>query len=254
MPLLPERFRSVPLAHRALHDIKDGRPENSRAAIKAAVDLGYGIEIDVQLTADNGAVVFHDYDLPRLTRAKGAVRDYSRADLASVALKGGDETIPGLAEVLGLIDGKVPLLIEIKDQDGKLGANVGPLEAAVAADIDGYSGELAVMSFNPHSVRAMQTLAPDVPRGLTTENFHRLSWSAPMARLAELTAIQDYEAVGACFISHSHKDLANPRVGELKTQGATILCWTVRSPAEERKARQVVHNVTFEGYLPDKAA
>ena len=254
MPTLPEGFRTHPLAHRALHDLRDGRPENSRAAVAAAVAQGFGIEIDVQLTADGTAVVFHDYDLSRLTAAKGPVRQHTASDLAGIALNGGTEGIPRLQDILHIVAGQVPLLVEIKDQDGALGPDVGPLEAAVARAIDGYRGDIAVMSFNPHSVMAMQTLAPDVPRGLTTDPFRRIAWSVPAARLKELSAIPDYDRVGASFISHKHGDLGNPRVADLKSRGAAILCWTVRSPDEDRKARLVAHNVTFEGYLPERTA
>lgn len=252
MATLPDGFRTHPLAHRALHDVRDGRPENSRAAVAAAVAQGFGIEIDVQLTADGAAAVFHDYDLSRLTGARGLVRKHSSAQLAGIALKGGDEGVPVLEDILEIIAGQVPLVIEIKDQDGALGPDVGPLETAVARAVSSYRGDLAVMSFNPHSVRAMQTLAPDVPRGLTTDPFRRINWALPPARLKELSAIPDYDRVAACFISHRHGDLGNPRVADLKSRGATILCWTVRNPDEDRKARRVAHNVTFEGYLPGR--
>ena len=123
---LPRGFVDLPLAHRALHDVAQGRPENSRAAIRAAIEAGYGIEIDVQLSADGAAMVFHDYALDRLTHDSGAVRLRSAADLKAVPLKGGDEGIPDLPEVLQLVAGQVPLLIELKDQDGAMGTNLGP--------------------------------------------------------------------------------------------------------------------------------
>lgn len=253
MAHLPDSFRTHPVAHRALHDVKDGRPENSRAAVQAAVARGYGIEIDVQLTSDGAAVVFHDYDLPRLTGAQGKVREKTSVELASIDLKGGNEGVPRLSDILDCVAGRVPLLVEIKDQDGNLGPDVGTLERAVAEAIRGYKGDLAVMSFNPHSVRAMQEMVPDVPRGLTTDPFRRINWKVPAPRLAELARIPDYTRVGASFISHNVGDLANPRVRELKESGATILCWTVRSLKDDEKARRVAHNVTFEGYLPETA-
>ncbi len=245
--MLPPDFLATPIAHRALHDKE--RPENSRAAIEAAIRHGYGIEIDVQASADHAALVFHDYDLGRLTEAQGAVRSRTRAELADVRLSGSDEAIPELAEVFDIIGGKVPLLVEIKDQDGALGPGIGPLEAAVAKAIDGYNGPLAVMSFNPHSVARMAEHCPDVPRGLTTDAFHRDDWPAPKERLSELATIPDYARTGACFISHNWRDLARQRVKELKDQGTSVLCWTVRSAQEEAEARRVADNITFEGYL-----
>lgn len=247
---LPRRFLACPIAHRALHDIRDRRPENSRAAVRAAVGRGYAIEIDVQLSVDRQAVVFHDYTLDRLTVASGRVADRTAGDLGTIALKGGEEGVPTLGEILEIVDGAVPLLIEIKDQDGGLGPEVGPLEQAVAEALDGYEGDVAVMSFNPHSVAAMQALLPDVPRGLTTEDFAAADdWPVPKVERERLTPIPDYERVGAVFISHRHTQLDAPRVAELKEHGAAVLCWTVRSPEEEAAARRVADNITFERYL-----
>ncbi len=247
---LPAAFLDVPLAHRALHDRKDGRPENSLAAVQAAVAAGYGIEIDVQLTADDQAVVFHDYGLDRLTPAFGPVRHRTLRDMASIPLTGGRAGAPGLADILRDVSGQVPLLIELKDQDGALGEDVGTLEAAVAKAVQGYDGPVAVMSFNPHSVSAMQTLAPDVPRGLVTCAFAPDDWPAPQDRLDQLANIPDYARVGATFISHDARDLDRPRVAQLKSEGAAVLCWTVRSAEAEAEARKVAQNITFEGYLP----
>ena len=251
--LLPPEFLSCPIAHRALHDASDGRPENSRAAVNAALEHGYGIEIDVQLTSDVQAAVFHDYALERMTGHEGLLRERSMPELASLALKGSGETIPDLADVLGLVAGRVPLLIEIKDWDGTFGPDVGLLEGAVARALAGYDGPAAVMSFNPHSVAAMQALAPGVPRGLVTCAFRETEWPMPKARRSELAEIPDYERASASFISHDIRDLECARVLELKRRGASILCWTVRSAEEECRARAIAANVTFEGYLPELA-
>ncbi|MBE9637761.1 glycerophosphodiester phosphodiesterase family protein [Salipiger mangrovisoli] len=250
MTTLPAAFLDRPIAHRALHDLAAGRPENSRAAIAAAIEAGYGIEIDLQLSSDGVPMVFHDERLERLTDARGLLGARDAAELSALRLKGGDEGIPTLAEVLALVAGRVPLLIEIKDQDGALGADVGPLEKSVAEVLQGYAGPVAVMSFNPHSVARMARLAPRVPRGLTTEAFAAEDWpGVPGSRLEELRAIPDYARSGACFISHSWRDLATARVAELKAEGAAILCWTIRTPEQEAEARAVAHNVTFEHYL-----
>lgn len=250
---LPSVFIDHPIAHRALHDKSRARPENSAAAIQAAIDANYGIEIDVQLSADKAPMVFHDYDLDRLTEESGAINCRSAKDLAAIALKdGGGSGIPSLSQVLSIVAGRVPLLIEIKDQDGALGPEVGVLEAAVAQAINDYSGPVAVMSFNSHSVAAMQTLAPDVPRGLVTEYFRPEDWSASQERLTALTKFEDYAKVGACFVSHNRRDLQCSHLAKLKSQGARVLTWTIRSPEQERNARHVAENITFEGYLPER--
>lgn len=239
------------LAHRALHDVADGRPENSRAAIRAAIAAGYGIEIDLQLSLDGQAMVFHDYDLTRLTTASGPLRQHSSAQLAEIPLRGGDgETVPTLSEVLALVDGATPLLIEIKDQDGAMGPNVGPLEYAAAQALYTYGGPVAVMSFNPHAVAAFTRLMPNIACGLVTCAFSPLDWPLlPAATCDHLRTIPDYERLGASFVSHDVHDLHNPRLTELRAAGAHILCWTVTSPEIETEARKVADNITFEGYL-----
>ncbi|APE42152.1 phosphodiesterase [Sulfitobacter alexandrii] len=247
---LPRAFHVTPLAHRGLHDVNAGRPENSRAAVRAAIDAGYGIEIDVQLTSDNAAMVFHDYALERLTVATGPVRLRTARALADTRLKGGDEGIPPLSEVLDLVAGQVPLLIELKDQDGGMGPDIGPLEAAVAEALAGYAGPVAVMSFNPHSVARMAELLPDVPRGIVTSAYRYEDWPLPRATCDLLREVPDFDRVGAAFISHEVDDLARPRVDEIKRAGAMICCWTIRDAAQEAQARRVADNITFEGYTP----
>lgn len=250
MTLHPD-FLRIPIAHRALHAVAQGRPENSRAAIRAAIEKGYGIEIDIQRSVDDHAMVFHDYDLARLARADGLVKDRSAEDLGDIALRGGDEGIPTLREVLDLIAGRVPLLIEVKDQDGEMGPAVGPLEASVAADLVGYAGPVAVMSFNPHSVMAMAKYAPGIARGIVTSSYNPEHWGLPRDVCDRLREIPDYDAAGCSFISHQMNDLDRPRVAELKAAGAAILCWTVKSVEQEAEARKIAQNITFEQYLAE---
>ncbi len=127
--------------------------------------------------------------------------------------------------------GQVPLVIEIKDQDGALGPDVGALEQSVARALDGYTGPVAVMSFNPHSVAAMRDAAPDVPRGLTTCAFRAEDWDGvPPDRLRALARLEAVDPTGAAFVSHDARDLAAPRIAELKRAGLPILCWTIRTP------------------------
>lgn len=251
MPQLPEAFLSVPLAHRGLHDRAAGRVENSPAAIRAAMDAGYGAEIDVQLTADGQAVVFHDDRLTRLTGFDGAVRALSAAELGRIPLSDSEETIPTLPEVLDLVDARIPLLIEIKDQDGALGPDVGPLERAVAAALAGYRGPVAVMSFNPHSIARMAALLPDVARGLVSCDFNAADWpDVPAARRGELRRLTRFAQSGAGFLSHDVADLQALHVKQKRDAGVPLLCWTVRSPGQEAQARALADNITFEGYLP----
>ncbi|WP_231704066.1 glycerophosphodiester phosphodiesterase family protein [Cochlodiniinecator piscidefendens] len=252
MMTLPAEFFTAPIAHRGYHDRDAGRPENSRAAFIAAIEAGYGIEFDLQCTSDHQAMVFHDYDMARLTGRAGPIQQVTKTEAEAITLIGNDEGIPSFAEILKLVDGRVPLLIELKDQDGVMGPNVGPLEQATAKALKDYQGPVALMSFNPHSVAKLAQFAPDIPRGIVTESYtDDEAQLIPLNRREELRRIDDYDQVGACFISHEAADLSTPRVAELKSKGAHILCWTIRSPEQEAKARTIADNVTFEGYAAD---
>lgn len=247
--VLPPAFLRQPIAHRGWHDRDQGRPENSPAAIRAAVAAGYGIEIDLQLSLDDAAVVFHDDRLERLTEHTGPLRERTAVELGAILLRDAEDGIPTLAAVLEIVAGQVPLLIEIKDQERLPEGRIGPLEAAAARALEGYGGPVAVMSFNPASIAAFGALRPDLPRGLVTCAFDDDGPdSQPEAIRARLREIPDYDDLGASFISHHWRDLARPRVAALKARGAHVLCWTVRSPVEEREARRIAENVTFEGY------
>jgi glycerophosphoryl diester phosphodiesterase len=246
---LPEVFLRLPFAHRGLHDRAHGVIENSLSAFRAAIDAGYGIELDVQRSADDVPIVFHDDDMDRLTDARGAFRDRSAAELGRTVLRGGSDRIPTLQEVLALVAGQVPLLVEIKENWNTMEDTDGILEDATAAALAGYAGPVAVMAFNPHCIAHMARLAPDLPRGLTTEAYDPIQNAPIPAEVCDhLREIPDYDRTGSSFISHQVSDLGRPRVAALKAQGAVILCWTVRSAEAEAKARTVAHNITFEGY------
>lgn len=248
-PPLPPSFLTRPLAHRGLHDRASGVIENSRAAVAAAADAGYGIEIDLQLSADGEAMVFHDDELARLTARSGPVAALSAHELGRTALTGGDETIPTLADILDIVRGRVPLLIEAKDQSRVLGPVDGRLERRAARLLAAYDGEVALMSFNPESVAVFRDVAPETPRGRVTMDFSAPEWSAaPQARRDGLTRIDDLAALGCGFISHHHKTLDRMEVRAAMETGRPVLCWTVRSREEEAAARRVAANITFEGY------
>lgn len=247
---LPPSFLSRPIAHRALHDVSKGRPENSRAAIEAAIAADYGVEIDLQLSVDGHAMVFHDYALDRLTGQTGLVRDRTAADLATIPLNGGEEGAPDLPEVLTCVAGRVPLLIELKDQHGEMGETDGTLERAVAAALAAYSGPVALMSFNPNMMVTLGALLPGHPIGLVTCGYTARDWPELPTRVRDhLRDIPDFDRVGASFISHDAVDLDRPRVKDIRAGGAPVLCWTIRSPSEEHTARQFCDNITFERYL-----
>lgn len=248
-PPLPPEFLTAPIAHRGLHDA--GRPENSLSAAAAAVAAGYGIEIDLQPSGDGVPMVFHDATLDRMTPARGPVRAQTAATLDLVALAGTADRIPRLSALLAAVAGRVPLLIELKDQTRAPGGDDGTLERGTAAALAGYAGPVAVMSFNPGMIARMAVLAPGLPRGLVTYGWDDGdARGLPAATLARLRDIADFDAVGAGFVSHHHRDLDRPRVAALKSAGVPVLCWTIRSPDEAAAARRVADQITFEGFLP----
>lgn len=248
---LPDAFIARPITHRGLHDVTQGRAENSPKAFAAAMEHGYGIELDLQLSSDHVPMVFHDYDLGRLTDTTGAVAQRTAVELGQIPLKHDGDGIPTLADVLDQVAGRVPLVIEIKDQDGALGTNLGPMGASITNLLRNYRGDVAVMSFNPHAVAEMKDLLPDVPRGIVSGPFRAKNWPT----LSEETRkrarrMPDYGATKCSFVSYRDTHLNHPRIAYLKEKkNATILCWTVKSPEAEAEARKIADNITFEGYL-----
>lgn len=247
---LPQSFLTTPLAHRGLHDRANGIIENSRDAFQAAIARGYGIECDLQLSADNQAMVFHDYDLMRLADKSGPIQGFTALELGRTRLTGSQNTIETLPAILELVAGQVPLLIELKDQDGAMGPRIGELEQQTATALRDYHGDVAVMSFNPHSTARLKALLPQLACGIVTSSYRYEDWPLPKDVCDHLREIPDFDKSGASFISHDAADLERPRVAELKAQGANILCWTIKSKNEADQALKVAENITFEGFLP----
>lgn len=153
-----------PYAHRGLWD--EQKPENSMAAFQAAAEAGFGIELDVQLSKDGTVMVFHDYTLDRVCGKEGLLTDLTAAELSTLRLKDTEQTIPTLAEVLRLVDGRVPLLIELKGETGDTA-----IVPATLAVLEGYTGAWCMESFNPLIVRAVKKQAPHVVRGLLSSDL-----------------------------------------------------------------------------------
>ena len=241
---------SRPFAHRGLHDAT--RPENGLSAFAAAIAGGFGIECDLQPARDGTVMVFHDEGLERMTGLRAGIRDLTVPDLSPLRLKG-VEPIPTLRQLLDLTAGRVPLLIEIKDQSGDLSSGDDGFVEAIAAGLHGYDGPVALMSFNPDLVAAAHHLRPDLPVGLVTCGYPLLEWrGVPTARRRHLRRIADFDACGAGFISHDRRDLGNPAVQALKARGVTVASWTIRSPLQAAAAlAQGADILTFEGYTPE---
>lgn len=233
-PKRVEALRPLPFAHRGLHG--RGLVENSLRAFEAAIAAGHGIELDVRISRDAHAVVFHDAELDRLAEASGAVDRRSAAELAQVRLRGTRETIPSLPEVLKLIAGRVPLLIELKAPD----ARVAPLCLSVFHALEGYRGPVGVMSFNPEVGRWFRSHGPRVARGLVVTEAGKRRRGALERRLALWRCKPD-------FLAYDVRDLPSRFAARARARGIPVFTWTCRSAKDEAKARahadQVIHEM-----------
>ena len=239
-----ERLFDPPVAHRGLWT-PGGAPENSLAAFQAACASGYGIELDVQLTADGEAVVFHDDRLERMTGREGRVRDHTAADLGGMALKGTDETIPTLADTLTLIGHRAMVFIELKTPFG----DVGPLEKRVTEVLVDHNGPTAVIGFNPYSHAWFADHHPQILRGLDS-----YSWNDEGARkLApemrkSLAALEQVEIARPDFLALGLDMLPSARADLYRAKGMPIIAWTVRSPDQWEGVSDHCDNLIFEGF------
>jgi glycerophosphoryl diester phosphodiesterase len=243
MPLLPAPgwLRDVPLAHRGLHG--DGVPENSLPAFAAARDAGYGVELDVHLTADGVPVVVHDRDLGRLTERAVRIGRLTAGDLATLPLRGSRETIPTLAAALETL-GDAPVMVECKQPALRAGA----LERAVAALMASHTGPWCVAGFNPVTTRWFRRRHPDAIRVLTSGSMEGSRLPGPMRRRLELLA--DLDAVAPHAVSYELSALPASVTDRWREAGGTLVTWTATDAAELQRAREVADNVIFEGVRP----
>lgn len=227
-------LKAQPYAHRGLHG--GAIVENSRAAFAAAIAAGHGIELDVQGSADGEVFVFHDATLDRLTGESGNVIELPGAALGSIGLRGTDETLPRLSEILALVADQAAILIEIKAP----GALVGVLCLAVRRTLEGYRGPVAVMSFNPAVSRWFHDHAPRIVRGLviTEENDRGLTGRAKR-HLSLWHARPD-------FLAYDIRDLPSGFAGQQRRRGLPVLTWTVRSGDQRESAAQHADQIIYE--------
>jgi len=232
-------------AHRGLHDNKSDAPENSMAAIRKAVEHGYGIEFDVQLTKDRIPVVFHDESLKRVCGVEGNVRDYTYEELQSFPLLASSERIPLFSDVLKAVDGRVPLIIEIKIHE-----NAAEVCARADELIAAYKGPYCIESFDPRAVAWYRKNRPQVIRGQLSCNFNTPTRREPFARmlvhhlLTNVTARPD-------FIAYDHHSKGNfSRVLLRKLFGVLSVAWTLKSQQELDAAKDDFDLFIFEQFIP----
>ena len=244
-------FKTKLYAHRGLHDNRSRAPENSMAAFRKAVDAGYGIELDVQLTADGIPVIFHDFTLDRMCGAKGLVKDYTLEELRRFRLLGSDEKIPTLREFLDMVDGRVPLIVEYKSED---------TDMAVCAKTDpmlrAYKGIYCIESFNPLVLMWYRKHRPRVMRGQLSDSFtHDPKYRAPLKAasmiplqflLANFLSKPDFIAYNHIYESNISRRLCR------KLYKARSAAWTIKSQKQLERAAGQFDVFIFDSFVPEK--
>nr|WP_148209936.1 glycerophosphodiester phosphodiesterase family protein [Azorhizobium caulinodans] len=237
-----------PVAHRGLHDAAAGVIENTASAADAAVAAGYAIELDVQLTRDGEAVVFHDFTLDRLTQAQGRLADRTVAELKTVRFKSTSDIMMTLPDLLARVAGRSLLIIEIKSDfsgDMRLVQRTAELAAA-------YNGPIALMSFDPDMVAEIGRLAPGVRRGIVAQRrYDHAEWDCvPPVRRKGLGLLLHWSRSRFQFVNYRVSDLDAPALRVVRAMGLPLLTWTVRTAEDRALAAAGADQIVFEGFRP----
>lgn len=238
---------NVLYAHRGLFDNKTDAPENSLPAFQKAVEAGYGIELDVQLSKDGIPVVFHDASLKRMCGVEGNVWDYPLSELKQLKLADSNAEVPTLAEVLDVVDGKVPLIIEYKlyIPQTKVCRLVNDL-------LRSYTGAYCIESFHPLALLWYRRHRPDVVRGQLCMEF----WNEDKYRGNPFFFVLSYLVTNAAarpdFIAYKHSDASNLSFRLTKRMGALSVAWTIKSQTQLEEAKKHFDLFIFDSFIPKK--
>jgi glycerophosphoryl diester phosphodiesterase len=236
-----------PIAHRGLHEPFRCIIENTASAFDAAINGGFAIECDVQLTCDNDAVVFHDDTVERLIEGKGDVRRFTAKQVTALKFKQTKDRVQTLPELLEQVSGRAVLVIELKSHwDG----NVDLVRRAIRC-VANYKGPFVLMSFDPDMVEAVRKMAPQIVRGITADKaldpcYDRL----PLPHRTELRHFGHIDRTSPHFVSYDWHALPSAHVAQVRASGYPVISWTVRSPAEAAIALRYSDQITFEGFRP----
>jgi len=238
-----------PIAHRGLHDAAAGVIENTAGAVRAAIDGGYGIEVDLQMSADGEAMVHHDDVLGRLTDGEGRLDRMTAAALQSVPFCNSAEPMLTLGELCDLVGGRVALVPELKSRfDGD-----GRLPARVAAILAGYRGPVAPMSFDPMQLNVLRHKSPRLPRGIVAAKYRpHPYWDRmpPWLRYGMGSLLPSLTA-RPHFVAYAVGDLpAVAPVAARRILSLPLLTWVVRTPTERARADRYADQMIFEGFRP----
>jgi len=238
-----------PVAHRGLHEASHGIIENTAAAFLAAIAGDYGIETDLQISADGEAMVHHDDALGRLTEGTGLLAEMSAAQIEAVTFKASAARILTLGKLCDLVGGRVSLLLEFKSHfDGDL-----RLAKRTADVLSSYAGPVAVMSFDPDLIEAVRHAAPRLARGIVAQrHYFGPEWDElPVSRKRSMSWLLHAPRSRPQFLAYSVKDLpATPPVLARMMFGLPLLAWTVRNEEDRILAGGWADQMIFEGWRP----
>jgi len=232
-----EWLLKTPIAHRGLHSGKKC-PENTLCAFNQAIDRGFPIELDVHVIADNHIVVFHDDYLEHLTEKDGKIEEKTLSEIKDLQILDSDEKIPLLSEVLSLVDGKVPLLIEIKNTENKRG-----IEPVIKNILNRYRGNYAIQSYNPITLAWFRKNAPEIIRGQISSDFRQSDMNPAGKLILRLLLMSWYSQPD--FIAYDIRCIPVWAVTFLR-KWKPVLLWTARVDAEIAKAKSCADNYIFE--------
>lgn len=235
----PKWLTEYPFAHRGLHDNR--HPENSLAAFEYAIQRKVAIELDVRLSKDGEVVVFHDSMLQRMTGQAGSVADKTAMELNQMSLNATKHTIPTLSQVLGLVQGRVPLLIEIKSE-----GRAGKIEPAVYKLLSSYKGRYAIQSFSPLSIRWFLKNAPHTIIGQLSANFKENADHIPRVERFFVKNLLINFLSRPQFISYQLSALPQKTLTRIKHAGVPVLVWTITTEGQLREAQKTADSIIFE--------
>ncbi len=225
-----------PIAHRGYHDQNHKIWENTLSAFSRAVDNGFAIECDLQYTTDSIPVIFHDDDMQRLCGIKGDIREKTAGELGLIAIGGTADKIPTLGQLLRLVKGRVPIVLELK---GRRGDDEG-FAAAVLETLENYDGPIALMSFDHWLLKDLKELNAPFPVGLTAGGINE----------AEFAVHEEAMQLGLDFVSYFYRDLPNSFITKQQSLGRAIITWTVRDQDAVEHTFKYADQMTFEGFDP----
>ena len=244
-----ERLDGVRYAHRGLHNLERGRPENSLAAFRAAAEAGFGAELDLHLMADGNLAVVHDSDLTRVCGRQVFIEDLTAEDLPEYPLQGTEERIPLFQDVLEIFENRTPLIVELKVERG----NADALTDAAMALLEGWRGTYCVESFHPGALLRLKEKYPWVIRGQLSQNFMRDSEVGGLAlptRFA-MTHLLTTAFTRPDFVAYNCVDRGNVSLRLMKKlYGVHEVAWTVRDRGVMEALEEEGVACIFEKFVP----